>query len=154
VSAAATLSNGGPLCVINGPVFDAPMCEETSDGRLRLNLNGKRQADGEFGKVKIPRQFFKVIAYNDAGVLRAKAFVVTQEDLLATIDNYYEEEVKKPPVLSDLEVRLYRARIADLEKVTGLDFGTLAEAEGADGTDEVTRVREGLPIEDESALWG
>ncbi len=153
-SAVQTLSDGGRLCVVNGPVFDAPFCVPGSDGRLRLNLKGTRVPDGTFGGVQIPKQFFKVIAYDRNGELHAKAFVVTQEDLLATIDRFYPaEEAKKPAVLSDLEVRLYRVKVKDLEKLTGLDFGPLADAE-APTAEEAARMDEGLPVEDESELWG
>lgn len=154
-SAASKLSNGGPLCVINGPVFDAPFCTPGSDGRLHLNLKGKRVSDGTFGGVAIPKQFFKVIAYNQDGELRAKAFVVTQEDLLATIDRFYPQEAtKKPALLSDLEVRLYRVKLADLEKLTGLDFGSLKGADLTGSPDEAARAAAGSPIEDEAELFG
>src|SRR5262245_1134717 len=90
------------LCVFNGPIFDAPLSTAAADGKLHLDLKGKRAPDGTFGGVKIPKQFFKVIAYVAEGELRARAFVVTQEDLLANVDRFH------PAVeaLSELEVRL------------------------------------------------
>jgi endonuclease G len=149
-SAISTLSNGGRLCVINGPVFDSPLCILGSDGRLRLNLKGKRVPDGTFGGVKIPKWFFKVMAYRVKKELRAKAFVVTQEDLLATIDRYYPAE-RTPVGLSDLEVRLYQVKVADLENLTELDFGPLAKHDVPTG-EESLALAQGLPIEDESDL--
>jgi endonuclease G len=148
ISAVQTLSSGGRLCVFNGPVFDAPLCTAGADGRLRLNLTGRRVPDGTFGGVKIPKQYFKVIAYRQGGELRAKAFVVTQEDLLSTIDRYYPQEAS---VLSDLEVRLYQVKIADLERLTGLDFGDLADSD-VSPAEESSAVAEGLPIEEESEI--
>jgi endonuclease G len=135
------------LCVINGPVFDAPRCKAGTDGQLRLDLSGKRVPDGTFGGVKIPKQFFKLIAYMAGDELRARAFVVTQEDLLATVERYYGAA----EALSELEVRLYQVRIADLQRLTGLSFGTLAKHD-TKPAQESTALAEGLPITDESEL--
>ena len=148
-SAVKTLSQGRRLCLINGPVFDAPLCTMGSDGLMRLNLTGRRVPDGSFGNVKIPKLLFKVIAYRSGNELRAKAFVVSQEDLLTTIDRYYAQE--RTPVLTDLEVRLYQVKIADLEKLTELDFGVLAQHDVPSG-EESLALSQGLPIEDESDL--
>jgi hypothetical protein len=112
-----------------------------------LNLKGKSVPDGKFGNVKIPKMFFKVIAYRVGDELRAKAFVVTQEDLLTTIDRYYPEE-RKPAVLTDLEVRLYQVRMADLQNATNLNFGPLSKHDVPTG-EESLALTEGLPIEDE-----
>lgn len=84
--------------------------------------------------------------------MRAKAFVVTQEDLLATIDRYCPmERTKKPAVLSDLEVRLHQVRVSDLERLTGLDFGILSKHDVPQGEESLAMAK-GLPIEDESQL--
>src|SRR3954463_15637529 len=110
-AAIASLADGATrLCVINGPVFDAPLCKAGTDARLRLDLKGKRVPDETFGGVKIPKQFFKVIAYVSEQALKAKAFVVTQEDLLAGIGRLRPEEA----ALTPLEIRLYQVRIAEM----------------------------------------
>lgn len=145
------LGNGTRLCTISGPVFDAPLCKPGYDGKLRLDLKGKRVQDGSFGGVNIPKLFFKIIAYRVEKKLRSKAFVVTQEDLLKTIDRYYPAEASKKQWLSDLEVRLYQLKIADLEKLTGLDFGTLSKCDAPVGTESLT-LAQGLPIEDEHEI--
>jgi len=48
-------------------------------------------------------------------------------------------------------VRLYQVRIAELEKLTGLDFGTLAQHDTPAGQESVFLAR-GLPIEEERDL--
>jgi endonuclease G len=151
-AAVSQLSAGSRLCLINGPVFDAPLSTLGPDRRLRLNLKGKRVPDGEFGEVKIPRLFFKVIAYREGPQLRAKAFVISQEDLLSTIDRYYPDESTQA-MFSDLEIRLYQVKISDLEKLTGLDFGKLSDSDVSTTEESFTRSR-GLPneIEDLSAV--
>jgi len=149
-SALQSLDAGQRLCIINGPIFDAPLCKPGADGRLRLDLHGKRHPDGTFGGVKIPKQFFKVIAYEKGGELVAKAFVVTQEDLLATIDRYYESE-EALAILSDLEVHLYQVKLTDLEDLTGLDFGSLAKQDSLEAAEALT-TGIGRPIESASDL--
>jgi len=147
-AAIASLADGATrLCVINGPLFDAPLCKAGTDGRLRLDLKGKRVADETFGGVKIPKQFFKVIAYVADQALKAKAFVVTQEDLLAGIARLRPEEA----ALTSLEVRLYQVRVAELERLTGLDFGPLAAHDAKPGNEALV-LDEGLPITDEAEL--
>ena len=144
-SAIETLSHGGRLCVVNGPVFDAPVCVPGPDGRLHLNLSGPRAKDPKFGGVKIPKLFFKLIAYRDGTKLKAKAFVVTQEDMLETVDRLHADEVS---TLTDAEVRLYQVTVADLEDLTGLKFGIPAAAD-TPHEDELARVESGAPITDE-----
>jgi endonuclease G, mitochondrial len=134
------------LCVINGPVFDAPACKAATDGQLHLDLKGKRVPDGSFGGIRIPKQFFKLIAYMAGQELRARAFVVTQEDLLATLARHRPAEA-----LSELEVRLYQVRIAELERLTALSFGTLARHD-AKPAQESASLREAVPITDEAEL--
>lgn len=148
VAAVDSLSVGDNLCIINGPVFDAPLCVPGAGGVLRLNLTGPRKADLTFGGVKIPKLYFKVIAYNDNGNLRAKAFVVTQEDLLATVNRMHAVEASE---LTDAEIRLYQVKVPDLETLTGLKFGLPASALAPLPT-EAARIDEGLPIEDESQV--
>ncbi len=147
-AAVASLADGATrLCVINGPVFDAPLCKAGTDGRLRLDLKGKRVPDEAFGGVKIPKQFFKVIAYVSEQALKAKAFVVTQEDLLAGISRLRPEEA----ALTPLEIRLYQVRIAELERLTGLDFGPLAGRDAKPGQESLV-LDEGLPIADAAEI--
>jgi endonuclease G len=146
-AATESLAGGATrLCLINGPVFDAPLCKAGADGRLRLDVTGKRVPDGTFGGVRIPKQFFKLIAYRSEGKLRAKAFVVTQEDLLATVDRHRPAEA-----LSELEVRLYQVRVADLQELTGLSFGTLAKHD-TKSAQESLALQEGVPITDEAEI--
>ena len=147
-AAIASLADGATrLCVINGPVFDAPLCKAGTDGRLRLDLKGKRVPDETFGGVKIPKQFFKVIAYVSEQALKAKAFVVTQEDLIAGIARLRPEEA----ALTPLEIRLYQVRIAELERLTGLGFGPLAGHDAKPGQESLV-LDEGLPIADAAEI--
>ena len=137
---------GGKLSVINGPIFDAPLSEAGEDGWMRLNLKGKRVPDGTFGGFKIPKQFFKVIIYRSGGQLKARAFVVTQEDLLTTIDRYYPEESARLSPFGDMEVRLYQVTIPQLEKLASLDFGPLRNYDTAN-TEEAAMIGTGLPLQ-------
>jgi endonuclease G len=117
------LSPGGKLCVINGPVFDAPLSDFGADGTLELQPGGRRVKDDEVGGVQIPKQFFKVIAYVADNALRARAFVVSQEDLLGDV-----ARLRPIERLTDREIHLYEVSVAALAKLTGLNFGALANA--------------------------
>jgi endonuclease G, mitochondrial len=130
-AAVSQLTGVKRICVINGPIFDAPLASPADGGRLRPNLRGRRVKDGIFGELKIPKQFFKVIAYVSEGDLTARAFVVSQESLLSTVDRFYPEEAfAERTWLSDLEVQLYEVSIADLEYATNLNFGRLRKLNG------------------------
>ena len=147
-AAIASLADGAKrLCVISGPVFDAPLCKAGTDARLHLDLTGRRVPDETFGGVKIPKQFFKVIAYVSGQALKAKAFVVTQEDLLAGIGRLRPEET----TLTALEIRLYQVRIAELERLTGLDFGPLAQYDAKPGPESLV-LDDSLPIADAAEI--
>ncbi len=61
--------------MVNGPVFDAQVTAPRSDNLLRLNLTEKRVKNGTFGDAKIPKQFFKVMAYKVGSGLRTRAAV-------------------------------------------------------------------------------
>lgn len=119
----------GKACVINGPVFDAPLSKLQPDGRIVPVLNGKSHPDPIFGDVAIPKQFFKIVACKRGrGKLAVAAFLISQEEFLVTMDR-----LKGMPQLSekltDAEARLYQVRVADIERLTGLDFGALSDAE-------------------------
>ena len=120
------------LCVINGPVFNAPTSTLLADGLWRLNPTGERVKDPIFGGVQIPKQFFKVIVWRIDEQLRYLAFVVTQEGLLQTIDRIewpgLQESERKPQGLTDGEADLYRVPLATVVTLTGLGFGNLIRA--------------------------
>lgn len=149
-SAISKLSQGAKICVINGPVFDAPSSTKGTDNQPRLNLKGKRVKDGTFGGVRIPRLFFKVIAYRVGNELHAKAFVVSQDELVVKIPHYHAAK-KELQVLTDAEVRLYQVKISDLEKLTGLDFGSLTSHDVPAGKESLALIN-GTPLEDESEI--
>jgi endonuclease G len=125
VAATNQLSVGEDVCVINGPIFDGPQSAIGDDGIPELQLDRPRKKDPKFGGFRIPKQFFKVIAYNDDGQLRVKAFIVSQEALLQTIEALHPEEAIG---LTDAEISLYQVSIKDVQLLTGLKFGFPAAA--------------------------
>lgn len=64
--------------------------------------------------------YFKLIAWQSAGVLRARAFVVTQELLLEKLSLQTADEAA---TLTPQEIALYEVSIPALEKLTDLRFG-------------------------------
>jgi endonuclease G len=119
--------------VFNGPVFDAPLSTIGNDGRPTLNLRGSRHADPTFGGVAIPKIFFKVVACRRDAGLAAAAFLMSQEDFLLDVDRLRgleaEARRRRLEVLTDAEARLYQVSVADVERLTGIDFGALATAD-------------------------
>lgn len=84
------------LCVFNGPVF--------------------RPSDRPYRGVKVPDEFWKVVVFaDDDGAPAAAAFVLTQADLIAGLEEKFDLG----------EYRSVQVRIRDLEERTGLDFGPL-----------------------------
>lgn len=100
-----------------GELEDAIFADVDVD-HLRISLiGGPMFADDDFAYrgVLVPRSFYKVIAYVENGTLRAKAFVLTQDDLEANVRALGLEQFK-----------VFQTPVRDLEAKTGLTFGDLA----------------------------
>lgn len=126
------LTEAKRLCVINGPVFNAPNSHREPDGQWRLDPGGERALDPVFGGVSVPKQFFKIIVWREEQHLRCVGFVVTQEGLLETVERLVwpdvdGEEASKPKGLTDGEAALYRLPISTIASLTGLKFGVLED---------------------------
>jgi endonuclease G, mitochondrial len=88
---------------------------------LRVSLFGGpifKPTDFPYRDVLVPRSFWKVIVYVDNQELRAKAFVLTQDDLEAKLESLGLEEFK-----------VFQTSIADLSERIFLSFGPLAAAD-------------------------
>ena len=96
------------LCVFNGPVF--------------------RASDEPHRGVKIPREFWKVVVFaSDTGDPAAAAFVLSQADLIADLEEEFQVG----------EYKAVQVRVRDLESKTHLTFGSfrdwdVLEREGAE----------------------
>lgn len=77
-----------------------------------------KPTDFPYRQLLVPRSFWKLISYVEAGTLKAKAFVLTQDDLEAKLESLGLEEFK-----------LYQVRIAELQTLTGLGFDILSAAD-------------------------
>jgi len=130
--------SGRRACVINGPVFDAPLSTIGPDGRIVPKVDGKPHKDPTFGGVAIPKLFFKVVVCDREGELAAAGFLMSQEDLLATTDRV--QGMPEPPEekLTDAEAKLFQVSIVDIAKLTDLNFGAVAGAEKS--VDEILEV--------------
>lgn len=123
-------SSTGRASVLNGPVFDAPLSKEGPDGRIVPTLDGQSHQDPVFGGVAIPKLFFKIVACSrDNGALAVAAFLMSQEDFLASVDRLKGMGEIEEERLSTAEAKLYQVRVTDIEMLTGLDFGPLKAAD-------------------------
>jgi endonuclease G len=102
-------------------LLENAILEEVEVEKLRVSVLGGpvfRDDDPVYRGVPIPRDFWKIVSYVEAGTLKAKAFLLTQDDLLNRIE-----------ALGLEQFRLYQLPITTLESRTGLDFGDLKSAD-------------------------
>ncbi len=121
-------TNGLRVSVFTGPVFG--------------------DEDPEYRGVRIPLGFWKVAAWNAAGVLRAAGFVLDQSPQLDGIDLETARATAiatdAPPPLGPF--RTFQVAVADLAALTGLDFGVMEAADVFERPAEETGIRPlGLP---------
>jgi endonuclease G len=111
--------------VLNGPIFDGP----DADGADLPDPSGKPHKDPTFGGLAIPKYFWKILVSKGDNRLRAAAFIVSQRNLIMDIDRIQDAEK-----LSAEDVKVFQIPIADLAKLTRLDFGNLAQADSHEAT--------------------
>jgi len=97
--------------------------EDVEVERSRLSLAGGPifdDDDPEYRGIQIPRSFWKVIAYIDGedGALKAKAYVLTQNNLLDDLEAFELDPF-----------RMYQVSLTELQKMTGLSFDSLKGAD-------------------------
>ena len=115
--------------VMNGPVFDGP---DAGDDALP-DPSGRAHKDPTFGGVGIPKYFWKILVTKaDGGGLKAMAFLMTQRSLVMGIDRIQEADLLEK--LSAEDVSVFQVSIADLTRLTKLDFGNLADADSHEAT--------------------
>jgi endonuclease G len=103
-----------------GQLEDA-IYEDVSVDDLRLSVVGGpifKTSDLEYRGVRVPRSYWKIIGYAEAGALRAKAYVLTQDDLESKLESLGLEPFN-----------LYQVAVSELGRMTGLDFGALTAAD-------------------------
>ena len=78
-----------------------------------------RPRDMEYRDVRLPKEYWKVVAMvnDETGALSATAYLLSQSDLLSDLEFAFGE------------FKTYQVPIADIEKKTGLSFGTLKECD-------------------------
>jgi endonuclease G, mitochondrial len=79
--------------------------------------------DDQYRGVQLPRQFWKVVAMvKQGGELSATAYLLSQEELIKGLEI-------APEAFSYGAYRTYQVRVRQIEDLTGLSFGTLADAD-------------------------
>ena len=107
-------------------VYEAVRVDE-----LRLSVLGGpifKRNDLAYRDVLVPRSYWKLIGYVEDGTLKAKAYVLTQDDLEGKLESLGLEPFN-----------LYQVAVPELVGLTGLDFGPLTAADTTDA--QAVRVR-------------
>lgn len=114
--------------VMNGPVFDGPDADESD----LPNPSGRPHKDPSFGGVQIPKCFWKILIRRNEDGLKAAAFLMSQRKQVMEIDRIQEADVFER--MSEEDVSVFQVSIADLAKLTKLDFGSLGDADSHEAT--------------------
>ena len=81
--------------------------------------------DQKYRDIRVPAQFFKIVARVDDGQLKVVALLASQADFLNRLPERLGGER-----FDDLgRVRQYQTSVAEIESLTGLDFGRLRDAD-------------------------
>ena len=86
--------------------------------------------------------------------LRAAAFVVSQEDLLAKLiaKQDAKESLQFEAGLTDDEVQLYQVSLVDLERVTQMSFGRLTKLKSSSALESTDEAISLIAIESEADI--
>ena len=114
--------------VMNGPVFDGP---DAVNADLP-DPAGPPHQDPTFGGVSIPKYFWKILITKGDSGLKAAAFLMSQRNLIMDIDRIKEADMLEK--FTEEDVRVFQVSMADLTKLTKLDFGNLADADSHEAT--------------------
>lgn len=101
--------------------------------------------DPEYRYVRVPRSFWKIVVFVQDDQLRATAVRASQEALLPRRlpEKLGESLEGGAEDLSDTtEIHEYRSTVAEIERLTGLDFGPLRHHDTNAGDGEAVRGRE------------
>ena len=104
--------------VMNGPIFDGPDAE----GDQPPDPNAPAHADPKFGGLPIPKYFWKILITKEEDGLKILAFIMSQRNLVLNIDRIEEK-------FTDEDVKVFQVSVADISKLTKLDFGSLMDAD-------------------------
>lgn len=107
---------------------------ESDDDDLRVTVFSGcvfKKTDPTYGYLQVPLAFWKVITWIKDGEQRALAIVADQGDLLGEVES--AEELGEFPSKLPAE---YQVTIAGLEKLVGLNFGSLRDCDTFEGGDE------------------
>lgn len=114
----------GLASVFTGAIFDAPKATGTfAPGvkALPIDPKGKRTPDPKFLGVLVPKAFYKVVVCTDGQKLRAAAFLMSQQFQLNQLKGTPIVDVNE--TLTTAEAKIFFCTVADVEALTGLDFG-------------------------------
>ena len=106
-------------------------------GRRMTTFNGPifQSDDLEYQGLKVPASYWKVAVMRDGGGLRALAFILGQESLISQLET-----------LQAGRFGIFQVPLSEIEALTGLDFGSLHEADAIAGSSGRESLADDAPL--------
>ena len=104
----SAVADGDRVCVFTGPVF--------------------ADDDPQYRDIRVPMQFWKIVAFERDGELKSVGLVASQKERIRQTPGGVPESLDDPSPVAE-----YRKSVAEIEQLTGLDFGKLVAADTIGG---------------------
>ncbi len=108
----SAVADGDKVCVFTGPVF--------------------ANDDPGYRDIKVPLKFWKIVVFERDGELRSVGLVASQKERIKQTPGGVPESLDDPSPVAE-----YQKSIADIETMTGLDFGKVTQADTFGGGEAV-----------------
>jgi endonuclease G len=110
----SAVADGDKVCVFTGPVL--------------------ADDDPQYRDIKVPMRFWKIVVFERDGELRSVGLVASQKERIKLIPGGVPESLNDPSPVAE-----YQKSIADIEQMTGLDFGKVTTADTFEGDEAVNK---------------
>jgi endonuclease G len=119
----SAVADGDKVCVFTGPVLD--------------------DNDPGYRDIQVPMKFWKVVVFERDGELRSVGLVASQKERIKQTPGGIPESLDDPSPVAEFQVS-----VADIEQMTGLDFGKVTAADTFGGGESMGAERKLASFED------
>ena len=110
----SAVADGDRVSVFTGPVF--------------------ADNDPHYRDIRVPMKFWKIVVFERDGELKATGLVASQKERIKQTPGGLPESLEDPSPVAE-----YQVSIAEIEQMTGLDFGKLVAADTLGGEEAMSR---------------